>query len=65
MDEKRLKALVAERAKGLKTEAALNPFSRMLTKLTSYQEEGNPRWEYIHGSRANGTAVAGESDIYP
>ncbi|ENC0771267.1 hypothetical protein ABJ851_002989 [Shigella flexneri] len=34
MDENKLKALAAERAKGLKTEAALNPFSRMLTKLT-------------------------------
>lgn len=34
MDEKKLKALAAELAKGLKTEAALNAFSRMLTKLT-------------------------------
>ncbi len=34
MDEKKLKALAAELAKGLKTEADLNPFSRMLTKLT-------------------------------
>ncbi len=34
MDEKKLKALTAELAKGLKTEADLNPFSRMLTKLT-------------------------------
>lgn len=34
MDEKRLKALAAELAKGLKTEADLNQFSRMLTKLT-------------------------------
>ena len=34
MDENKLKALAAERAKGLKTEADLNPFSRMLTKLT-------------------------------
>ena len=34
MDEKKLKALVAELAKGLKTEADLNQFSRMLTKLT-------------------------------
>ncbi|EOS96734.1 transposase [Erwinia tracheiphila PSU-1] len=34
MDEKKLKALAAERAKGLKTEADLNQFSRMLTKLT-------------------------------
>ncbi|USS96603.1 IS256 family transposase [Serratia symbiotica] len=34
MDEKKLKALVAELAKGLKTEADLNAFSRMLTKLT-------------------------------
>ncbi|ELC99738.1 hypothetical protein WIC_04849 [Escherichia coli KTE112] len=31
MDEKKLKALLA---KGLKTEADLNQFSRMLTKLT-------------------------------
>ncbi|WP_370611326.1 IS256 family transposase [Klebsiella aerogenes] len=34
MDEKKLKALAAELAKGLKTEADLNTFSRMLTKLT-------------------------------
>lgn len=34
MDEKKLKALTAELAKGLKTEADLNQFSRMLTKLT-------------------------------
>ncbi|EAA9526186.1 IS256 family transposase [Salmonella enterica] len=34
MDEKKLKALSAELAKGLKTEADLNQFSRMLTKLT-------------------------------
>ncbi|SMB57368.1 conserved hypothetical protein [Serratia proteamaculans] len=34
MDEKKLKALAAELAKGLKTEANLNAFSRMLTKLT-------------------------------
>lgn len=34
MDEKKLKALAAELAKGLKTEAFLNAFSRMLTKLT-------------------------------
>ena len=34
MDEKKLKALVAELAKGLKTEADLNAFSRMLTKRT-------------------------------
>ncbi len=34
MDEKRLKALATELAKGLKTEADLNAFSRMLTKLT-------------------------------
>ncbi|EBR9509352.1 IS256 family transposase, partial [Salmonella enterica subsp. enterica serovar Virchow] len=34
MDEKKLKALVVELAKGLKTEADLNSFSRMLTKLT-------------------------------
>ncbi|CNI84187.1 transposase [Yersinia frederiksenii] len=32
MDEKKLKALAAELAKGLKTEADLNAFSRMLTK---------------------------------
>ncbi|ENZ84491.1 hypothetical protein D088_500018 [Salmonella enterica subsp. houtenae serovar 16:z4,z32:-- str. RKS3027] len=31
MDEKKLKALAAELAKGLKTEADLNQFSRMLT----------------------------------
>ncbi|SPX22241.1 transposase [Escherichia coli] len=30
----KLKALAAELAKGLKTEADLNQFSRMLTKLT-------------------------------
>ncbi|ABG16207.1 transposase, Mutator family protein (plasmid) [Yersinia pestis Antiqua] len=34
MDEKKLKALAAELAKGLKNEADLNAFSRMLTKLT-------------------------------
>lgn len=34
MDEKKLKALAAELAKDLKTEADLNAFSRMLTKLT-------------------------------
>lgn len=34
MDEKKLKALAAELAKGLKTEANLNAFSRMLTKFT-------------------------------
>ncbi|MBS1205067.1 MAG: Mobile element protein [Proteobacteria bacterium] len=34
MDEKKLKPLAAELAKGLKTEADLNQFSRMLTKLT-------------------------------
>ena len=34
MDEKKLKALAAELAKGLKTDADLNQFSRMLTKLT-------------------------------
>ncbi|QMJ68981.1 IS256 family transposase [Escherichia fergusonii] len=34
MDDKKLKALAAELAKGLKTEADLNQFSRMLTKLT-------------------------------
>ncbi|EKM1324997.1 IS256 family transposase [Salmonella enterica subsp. enterica serovar Infantis] len=34
MDEKKLKALAVELAKGLKTEADLNSFSRMLAKLT-------------------------------
>lgn len=34
MDENKLKALAAELSKGLKTEADLNAFSRMLTKLT-------------------------------
>ncbi|HCL7672848.1 TPA: IS256-like element ISEc39 family transposase, partial [Escherichia coli] len=34
MDEKKLKALATELAKGLKTEADLNQFSCMLTKLT-------------------------------
>lgn len=34
MDAKKLKTLAAELAKGLKTEADLNAFSRMLTKLT-------------------------------
>lgn len=34
MDENKLKALAAELAKGLKTEADLDQFSRMLTKLT-------------------------------
>jgi hypothetical protein len=34
MDEMKLKALAAELAKGLKTEADINVFSRMLTKLT-------------------------------
>ena len=34
MDDKKLRALAAEPAKGLKTEADLNAFSHMLTKLT-------------------------------
>ncbi|ELM3739591.1 IS256 family transposase [Yersinia ruckeri] len=34
MDEKKLKELAAELAKGIKTEADLTAFSRMLTKLT-------------------------------
>ncbi|HGN1707348.1 TPA: transposase [Providencia rettgeri] len=34
MDEKKLKVLAAEFAKGIKTEADLNQFTRMLTKLT-------------------------------
>ncbi|ENT9570353.1 transposase [Salmonella enterica] len=34
MDEKKLKALAAKLANGLKAEADLNQFSRMLTKLT-------------------------------
>src|SRR5471030_1805254 len=34
MDEEKLQALAAELAKGIKTEADLNQFSRMLTKLT-------------------------------
>ncbi|HAG1629962.1 TPA: IS256 family transposase, partial [Salmonella enterica] len=34
MDEKKLKAIEAELAQGLKTEADLHAFSRMLTKLT-------------------------------
>ncbi|MCE2004289.1 IS256 family transposase [Enterobacter asburiae] len=34
MDEKKLKALAAELAKSIKSEAELNAFSRMLTKLT-------------------------------
>lgn len=34
MDEKKLKALAVEFAKGIKTEADLNQFTRMLTKLT-------------------------------
>lgn len=34
MEEKKLKALAAEVAEGLKTEADLHAFSRMLTKLT-------------------------------
>lgn len=34
MDEKKLKAFAAEFAKGIKTEADLNQFTRMLTKLT-------------------------------
>lgn len=34
MDENKLKTLAAELTKGLKTEADLNQFSRMLTKLT-------------------------------
>lgn len=34
MDENKRKALAAELAKGLKAEADLNQFSRMLTKLT-------------------------------
>lgn len=35
MDEKKLKALAAELAKSLKTEADLNQFSRILMKLTA------------------------------
>lgn len=35
MDEKKLKAFAAELAKGPKTEADLNQFFRMLTKLTA------------------------------
>lgn len=34
MDEKKLKALAAEFAKGIKTKADLNQLARMLTKLT-------------------------------
>ncbi|WP_371356236.1 hypothetical protein [Salmonella enterica] len=34
MDENKFKVLAAELAKGLKTKADLNQFSRMLTKLT-------------------------------
>jgi len=34
VDDKKLKALVAERAKGLKTETDLNQFSHMLAKVT-------------------------------
>lgn len=34
MDEKKLKALAAEFAKGIKIEADLNQLARMLTKLT-------------------------------
>lgn len=34
MDEKKLKAFVAELAKGLETEPDINAFSRMHTKLT-------------------------------
>ncbi len=34
MDEKKLKAHAVELAEGLKTEADLNQFSSMLTKLT-------------------------------
>ncbi|NIG88521.1 MAG: transposase, partial [Serratia symbiotica] len=34
MDDKKLRAIAAKLAKGLKTEADLNQFSRMLTKLT-------------------------------
>ena len=34
MDEKKLKALAAERSMGLKDEAELIPSSRMLAKLT-------------------------------
>lgn len=34
MDDKKLRVLAAELAKGIKTEADLNQFSRMLTKLT-------------------------------
>jgi len=37
MDEKKLKALAPKLAKGLKTEADLNQFSPMLTKLTVEQ----------------------------
>lgn len=35
MDEKKLKTLAAELAKGLKTETNLNHFSRMLRKLAA------------------------------
>ncbi|EDO1590805.1 hypothetical protein ABGY98_003953 [Salmonella enterica] len=34
MDEKKLKAFATELTRGLKTEADLNQFSRMLAKLT-------------------------------
>jgi len=34
MDDKKLMALTVKLAKGLKTEADLNQFSRMLTKFT-------------------------------
>lgn len=34
MDEKKLKAFATEFAKGIKTEADLNQFTQMLTKLT-------------------------------
>ncbi|WP_369012081.1 hypothetical protein [Erwinia pyrifoliae] len=52
MDEKKLKALAAELAKGLKTEADLNAFSRMLTKLTVKQTNAELTDHLGHEKRA-------------
>lgn len=56
MDENKLKALTAELAKGLKTKADLNQFSRMLTDLTletapnaePWHEKNAPKKALIH-----------------
>lgn len=52
MDEKKLNVLAAELAKGLKTEADLNQFSRMLTKLTG-ETALNTEWTEHLGHEKN------------